>query len=83
MEANVDKYGVEPNCRVMRIAPSTWYEHSRHKADPDLRSTRTKEDDGLCREIARVHAANFGVYGVRKVWLQLNREGFNVRRQGF
>ena len=80
MEAHVGNYGVEPICRVLRIAPSTWYEHARRKADPDLRSARAKEDERLCKEIARVHAANFGVYGARKVWLQLNREGFGVGR---
>jgi transposase InsO family protein len=80
MEAHVGNYGVEPICRVLRIAPSTWYDHAQRKADPDLRSARAKEDERLCREIARVHAANFGVYGARKVWLQLNREGFGVGR---
>jgi transposase InsO family protein len=80
MEAHVGNYGVEPICRVLRIAPSTWYDHARRKADPDLRSARAKEDDRLRKEIIRVHAANFGVYGARKVWLQLNREGFSVGR---
>ena len=80
MEANVGMYGVEPICRVLRIAPSTWYQHARCKADPGFRSKREKEDERLCKEIARVHAANFGVYGARKVWLQLNREGFSIGR---
>jgi putative transposase len=80
MEAHVKSYGVEPMCRVLQIAPSTWHEHARHKADPALRSTRTKEDERLSKEIARVHAKNFGVYGAKKVWLQLNREGFKVGR---
>jgi putative transposase len=80
MEAHVESYGVEPMCRVLQIAPSTWHEHARRKADPDLRSMRAKEDDRLCKEIARVHAANFGVYGARKVWLQLTREGISVGR---
>lgn len=47
---------------------------------PRGRSTRAKEDERLSEEIVRVHAANFGVYGARKVWLQLNREGFKVGR---
>lgn len=80
MEAHVESYGVEPMCKVLQIAPSTWHEHARRKTDPDLRSTRTKEDERLSREIARVHARNFGVYGARKVWRQLNREGFSVGR---
>jgi len=80
MDAHVEDYGVEPMCRVLQIAPSTWHEHARRKADPDLRSTRAKEDERLSEEIVRVHAANFGVYGARKVWLQLNREGFPIGR---
>ena len=80
MEAHVGDCGVEPICKVLRIAPSTWYEHARRTADPGLRCTRAKEDERLCAQIARVHAANFGVYGARKVWLQLNREGFSVGR---
>lgn len=67
-------------CRVLRIAPSTLHTHARRKADPDLRSTRAKEDERLSKEIVRVHRKNFGVYGAKKVWLQLNREGF---REGF
>ena len=73
-------YGIEPMCRVLRIAPSTWHEHARRKADPDLRSKRAKVDERLSEEILRVHRQNFGVYGARKVWLQLNREGFKVGR---
>jgi len=80
MAAHVESYGVEPMCRVLRIAPSTWHEHVRRKADPDLRSTREKEDERLSKEIARVHKKNFGVYGAKKVWLQLKREGFKVGR---
>ena len=80
MEAHVESYGIEPMCRVLRIAPSTWHEHARRKANPDLRSTRAKEDERLSEEIIRVHNKNYGVYGARKVWLQLNREGFKVGR---
>ena len=76
----MESYGIEPMCRVLRIAPSTWYEHARRKADPDFRSTGAKEDERLSKEIVRVHARNFGVYGAKKVWLQLNREGFKVGR---
>jgi transposase InsO family protein len=80
MEAHVESFGIEPMCRVLRIAPSTWHDHARRKADPELRSARAKEDERLSVEIVRVHARNFGVYGARKVWLQLNREGFKVGR---
>jgi putative transposase len=80
MEAHLESYGIEPMCRVLRIAPSTWHAHVRCKADPDLRSTQATEEERLSVEIIRVHKKNFGVYGARKVWLQLNREGFKVGR---
>jgi transposase InsO family protein len=80
METHVGIHGVEPVCKVLQIAPSTWYEHARRKANPDLRSARAKEDERLCKEVTRVHAANFGVYGARKIWLQLNREGISIGR---
>jgi putative transposase len=73
-------YGVEPICRVLPIAPSTDYEHAARKADPDRRPARERRDAELCREIRRVFAANFGVYGVRKVWRQMQREGIEVAR---
>lgn len=50
------------------------------KADPDVRYLPAKEDNRLCKEIARVHSANLGVYGARTVCLQLNREGVSVGR---
>lgn len=80
MEAHVDAFGVEPMCRVLQIAPSSWYEHARRKADPSCRPARAKRDDVLSVYIRRVHAENFGVYGVRKVWRQLAREGIAVAR---
>jgi putative transposase len=80
MATHVESYGIEPMCRVLRIAPSTWHEHVRRRANPDLRSTRAKEDERLSKEIIRAHNKNFGVYGAKKVWLQLNREGFKVGR---
>jgi putative transposase len=84
MKAFIDEhredYGVEPICRVLPIAPSTYYEHAARKADPERRSARERRDADLCREIRRVFAANFGVYGVRKVWRQMQREGIAVAR---
>ncbi len=76
-----DVYGVEPICRVLPIAPSTYYEHAARQADPDRRPARERRDAELCREIRRVFAANFGVYGVRKVWRQMQREGIAVARR--
>jgi transposase InsO family protein len=65
---------------VLQIAPSTWHEHARRKADPARLSARAKRDAELSAEIRRVHAENFGVYGVRKVWRQLQREGLSMAR---
>ena len=65
-------------CRVLHIAPSTWHEHARRKADPDRRPERAKRDAELSVHIRRVFAES--VYGVRKVWRQLTREGVAVAR---
>jgi putative transposase len=73
-------YGVEPICRQLPIAPSVYYEHKRRQAEPDRVAARTRRDAELATEMARVHEANFGVYGARKVWLQLKREGTQVAR---
>jgi putative transposase len=84
MKAFIDEhrevYGVEPICRVLLIAPSTYYEHAARKANPDRRPARERRDAELSHEIRRVFAENFGVYGVRKVWRQLQREGIDVAR---
>ena len=75
-----DAYGVEPICRVLPIAPSTYHEHVAQRRDPARLSARTQQDLALKPEIARVFAENFAVYGVRKIWRQLMREGFQVAR---
>ena len=59
-----DVYGVEPICRVLPIAPSTYHEHAARRADPETQSARARRDADLMPEIRRVLAANFGVYGV-------------------
>ena len=69
-------HGVEPICKVLPIAPSTYHDHVAKRADPTRLSARAKIDAGLKDEIRRVFEANFRVYGVRKVWRQLRREGF-------
>jgi putative transposase len=74
------RWGVESICRVLSehgvpIAPSTYYEHTAKQP-----TAAQRRDEYLVGEIARVHRANFGVYGARKVWLQLNREGITVAR---
>jgi putative transposase len=75
-----DRFGVEPICAVLPIAPSTYYANKTQHRDPDRRSARAKRDAGLKIEIQRVWDDNFRVYGVRKVWRQLKREGFEVAR---
>ena len=74
------RFGVEPICKVLPIAPSTYYEHRAQQRDPQRRSDRAKRDDVLKPEIQRVWEENFRVYGVRKVWRQLNREDIQVPR---
>jgi len=73
-------YGVEPICKVLPIAPSTYYQHKAREADPTLRPARAQRDEQLREEIRRVWKDNFQVYGVRKVWRQLNREGHTAAR---
>ena len=75
-----EAYGVEPICRVLPIAPSTYYAHAARRADPARLPARVKSDAALAIQIRRVFAENFGVYGVRKVWRQLGREGIVVAR---
>ena len=67
-------YGVEPICRVLPIAPSTYHAHAARRADPARLSTRARRDDALKPEVRRVFEENFRVYGVRKIWRQLKRE---------
>jgi putative transposase len=74
-----DAYGVEPICKVLPIAPSTYHDHAAKRRDPAL-SARAKRDPGAQARDRRVFAENFEVYGVRKVWRQLRREGFDVAR---
>jgi len=70
--------GVEPICKHLPIAPSTYYDHLAKRADPERLSDRAKRDAELRPEIERVFEENWRVYGVRKVWRQLGREGFDV-----
>ena len=75
-----DEYGVESICRVLPIAPSTYYEHKAREADPSRLPARARRDAVLGAEIDRVWHENRRVYGARKVWRQLNREGMEVAR---
>jgi transposase InsO family protein len=73
-------YGVEPICRQLQIAPSTYYDAKAQEADPTRRSARSQRDETLRPEIQRVWQANRSVYGARKVWKQLHREQVDVAR---
>ncbi len=75
IDAHRTSFGVEPICRVLAVAPSTYY-----AAGTRAPSARTIEDVALEADIARVHREQHGVYGVRKVWRQLAREGIRVGR---
>ena len=73
-------YGVEPICEVLQVAPSAYWRHAACQLNPQLRSKRAQRDDVLAAEIKRVWDANWQVYGVRKIWRQLRREGMDVAR---
>jgi putative transposase len=75
-----DVYGVEPICKVLPIASSTYRRHAARQADPGLRSARSRRDERLCGDIRRVFEENFRAYGADKVWRQLRREGVEVAR---
>ncbi|MCB8687952.1 IS3 family transposase [Escherichia coli] len=75
-----EQYGVGPVCSEQHIAPSTYYHCQQQRHHPDKRSARAQRDDWLKREIQRVYDENHQVYGVRKVWRQLLREGIRVAR---
>jgi putative transposase len=75
IDAHKERFGVDPICEQLPIAPSTYY-----AAKSCPQSARAVRDEGLKPEIERVHHDNFGVYGARKVWLQLGREGIPVAR---
>lgn len=84
MVSFIDEYrvanGVEPICKELRMAPSTYYEHKARVADPERLPARVKRDQVLLDEVQRVWDENFQVYGARKVWRQLQREGIDAAR---
>ena len=80
IDTHRDVYGVEPICRVLPIASSTYYEHKAQEGNDSRCAPRVRRDRQLGEEIRRVWEENFRVYGVRKVWQQLHREGTVVAR---
>lgn len=80
LDDHKDTYGVEPICRVLPIAPSTYHAHVACRRDPERLSARARRDIELKPEVARVFAENYEVYGVHKVWRQMKREGYGIAR---
>jgi putative transposase len=84
MVAFIDEHrsskGVESICATLPIAPSTYYEQKAQSDDPERRSPRRKSDSALREQITRVWEANLSVYGSRKVWRQLRRDGYQIAR---
>jgi transposase InsO family protein len=80
VDSHREAHGVEPICKLLPIAPSTYRAHAARRRDPAKASPRTRRDAALRKEIQRVFDQNFQVYGVRKVWKQLDREGEKVAR---
>jgi putative transposase len=80
IDAHREVHGVEPICKVLPIAPSTYHEHAARRSDPERLPPRAERDIWLRMEIRRVWDENFQVYGVRKVWRQLRREGMEIAR---
>ena len=80
IDQHKQRYGVEPICRQIQIAPSSYYEHKAREHDPERLPARVKRDRILEHDIQRVWDENFRVYGANKVWRQLHREGIQVAR---
>lgn len=80
IDAHRGELGIEPICRELAVAPSSYHEHAARLAYPAKRSARAKRDDEIRQAISRVHEASFGLYGTRKVWHQMQREGIDVAK---
>lgn len=80
IDAHRGELGIEPICRELAVAPSSYHEHAVRLADPGRRSARAQRDDGIKEQIRRVHDDSFGLYGTRKVWHQLRRKGIKVAK---
>lgn len=80
IDTHREELGIEPICRELAIAPSSYHEHAARLADPGKRSARARRDDGIKEQIKRVHDNSSGLYGTRKVWHQMRREKIKVAR---
>jgi len=80
IDGHREELGIEPICRELAIAPSSYHEHAARLAGPGKRSACARRDDEINEQISRVHEASFGLYGTRKVWHQLRRQGTKVAK---
>lgn len=80
IDAHREHYGVEPICRELPIAPSTYYEHKARESDPSRLPARVQRDRELCGLVRRIWEENFRAYGPRKIWRQLHRQGIRAAR---
>ena len=80
LDSHREELGIEPICRELAIAPSSYHDHAARLADPGKRSVRVRRDDEIKQQIRRVHGDSSGLYGTRKVWHQIRREGATVAK---
>lgn len=80
IDAHRGELGIEPICRELAIAFSSYHEHAVRIVDPQMRSARARRDAEIKEHIRRVHQASFGLYGSRKVWHQMRREEIRVAK---
>jgi len=80
IDARREELGIEPICQELAVAPSSYHQHAARLADPGKRSARARHDDELKEHIRRVHEDSFGLYGSRKVWRQLLRDGVTIAK---
>lgn len=73
-------FGVGPICRVLGIAPSTYYAFKAVERDPELASDRARQDRLAMDAIKRAFDGSRGRYGARKIWHQLRRNGYDIAR---
>jgi transposase InsO family protein len=81
VDSHRQELGIEPICRELAFAPSSYHEHAVRFADPGKRSLRARRDDDIKEQIKRVHDDSSGLYGTRKIWRQMRREGIKVAKR--
>lgn len=80
IDSHREDLDIERICRELAIAPSSYHEHARRLADPGRRTARARRDDEIKAQIKRIDEVSSGLYGARKVWHQLLRDGVAVAR---